>query len=98
MGEDEFDVPVVRHPPEAGFGVQRATVVGRGRALLVREERFADMGERDRLVVVERLDRGIHAVATTGPRAEQEPQRLDVGMDRRPSPLSSHLPSHLPSH
>ena len=89
VGENELDVPVVRHPPEAGFGVQRTAVVGRSRALVVREERLTDMGEGDRLVVVERLDRGIHAVAATGPRAEQEPQRLDVGMDRRPS----HLPA-----
>ena len=60
--------------------MQRTTVVCRCRALVVGEERFAGMTEDDRLLVVERVDRRVHAMTMPGPRAEQELEWLDVRM------------------
>jgi len=99
VGEHKFHDPNLRHPPVAGFSVQQTSVVGRRRALVIREKRLADMTEGDRLVVVERLDRRVYTAAAARPRAEQELERLDIRMQRfrcRSGSRSGHVTSVRP--
>ena len=82
-GDDLYDsVTDQVNLPVGGFGVQGRPVVGGRGLLLVAEERLADVAERDRFGVLERVDGRVLASAVAGPRAEQRSQNGDVEMDR----------------
>ena len=80
VGEDQLDRrrPVGTEVSEFGVGGQ--PVVGPRGALAVAQERLTDVAERDRLVVLERLDRGVAAGAVARPGAEQVREGGNVGM------------------
>jgi hypothetical protein len=79
--EDQFDPPGSRQTPEAALRMEIATVRASGSPLAVGQERLARVGDGHRLVVVERLDGRILTVTLTLPGADQEGERLEVGME-----------------
>src|SRR5215207_1086485 len=88
VGEDDLDPPPTRDTPVTRLRVKRSAVTCVARPLSIGEERLADMGEADALVVLERLDRRILTATPTRPGPQQNAKRRDVGMQRWAHPSS----------